>query len=1308
MLAADPRYRVPKTLAAFCGALALLAAIQLTFHPASAQSTIAFVQVNSAVPQAPSTTVAVTYAAAQTAGNLNVIVVGWNDTTAVVQSVVDSRGNVYTLAVGPTVRAGSATQSIYYSANIAAAPANGNTVTVTFAPAAIFADIRIAEYRGIATTSPVDVVAGASGSSATANSGAVTTTNANDLLVGANTVQTITSGAGSSFTQRIITSPDADILEDRIVTAVGSYSATAPMASGWWVMQMVAFKAAGSPTDTQSPTAPGTPVLTVVSSTRIDLTWPVATDNIAVTGYRVERCAGANCTTFAQVGTPTTASFSNTGLAPATSYSYRVRATDAAGNLGPYSATATAATPADTQAPTAPGTPVPTVVSSSQINLTWPVATDNVAVTGYLVERCAGTGCTTFAQVGTPTTASFNDTGLTGSTPYNYRVRATDAATNLGPYSAVASATTQAAPDTQAPTAPGTPVLTVVSSNRIDLTWPAATDNVAVTGYRLERCTGAGCSTFAQVAAPATTSFSDTGLGGSTSYSYRVRATDAANNLGAYSPTATATTQGDTQPPTAPGMPVPTVVSSTQINLTWPAATDDVAVTGYRVERCAGAGCSTFGEVAAPATASFSDTGLVASTSYSYRVRATDAASNLGPYSATATATTQAGADTQPPTAPGTPVPTVVSTSQINLTWPVATDNIAVTGYRVERCAGTGCSTFSQVAAPATASFNDTGLAPSTSYSYRVRATDAASNLGPYSATATATTQADTQPPTAPGTPVPTVVSTSQINLTWPAATDDVAVTGYRVERCAGAGCSTTFAQVGTPATASFSDTGLSASTSYSYRVRATDAAGNLGAYSANATATTLGTNPSLVAAYAFNEGSGTTVADLSGRGNTGTIANATWATGKYDSALAFNGSNALVTIADSASLHLTTAMTLEAWVNPSVVSSAWRDVLYKGNDNYYLEGTTTVGGGVPTGAATISGANNGANGTSALTPNTWSHLAVTFDGATLRLYVNGTQVGTLAQAGTIVTSTNPLQIGGDSIYGQFFQGMIDEVRVYNTALTLAQIQADMNAPVAGSVVDSQPPTAPGTLVATAISQGQINLTWTAATDNFAVTGYRIERCQGAGCSNFVEITAAGTATTFSDATNLTTGTSYSYRVRATDAAGNLGPYSNTSSATTLAPDTTPPSAPGRLDGDCHQRRRDRYLVGRRHRQRRHRRLSRRPMPGSRMHDVQQARNARDRHHLRRHVAQSEHELQLHGRGAGRGRKPRALHQRRKPRRRSRRTRISSRRTRSTKGQERQPWTSRAVEIPAPFRAPPGRPVASTAMRFRSTDPTRW
>ena len=79
---------------------------------------------------------------------------------------------------------------------------------------------------------------------------------------------------------------------------------------------------------------------------------------------------------------------------------------------------------------------------------------------------------------------------------------------------------------------------------------------------------------------------------------------------------------------------------------------------------------------------------------------------------------------------------------------------------------------------------------------------------------------------------------------------------------------------------------------------------------------------------------------------------------------------------------------------------------------------------------------------------NTWTHLAATYDGATMRLYVNGVQVASRAQTGTIATSTNPLQIGGDSLYGQYFAGMIDEVRVYNRALSVTEIQTDMNSPV--------------------------------------------------------------------------------------------------------------------------------------------------------------------------------------------------------------------------------------------------------------------
>jgi len=199
-------------------------------------STISFISVAAATPQSPTRTVAVTYAGAQTAGDLNIVVVGWNDAVSTVQSVQDSNGNTYAVAIGPTTGSGIR-QSIYYASNIVG---GSNTVTVTFNQPAGNPDVRILEYRGVST---VDVVAGASGSSKTPNSGSATTTSASELIFGAATVADQITGPGTSFTSRIITSPDSDIAEDRIVSTVGAYSASAPQATiSAWVMQMVTFK----------------------------------------------------------------------------------------------------------------------------------------------------------------------------------------------------------------------------------------------------------------------------------------------------------------------------------------------------------------------------------------------------------------------------------------------------------------------------------------------------------------------------------------------------------------------------------------------------------------------------------------------------------------------------------------------------------------------------------------------------------------------------------------------------------------------------------------------------------------------------------------------------------------------------------------------------------------------------------------------------------------------------------------------------------------------------------------------------------
>ena len=115
-------------------------------------------------------------------------------------------------------------------------------------------------------------------------------------------------------------------------------------------------------------------------------------------------------------------------------------------------------------------------------------------------------------------------------------------------------------------------------------------------------------------------------------------------------------------------------------------------------------------------------------------------------------------------------------------------------------------------------------------------------------------------------------------------------------------------------------------------------------------------------------------------------------------------------------------------------------------NDLYYLEASSPQGGAPAVGGTFSPGplyANSGA-----LSPSTWSHLAATYDGATLRLYVNGSQVDEWAQTGPIQTSTGPLSFGGDALYGQFFSGRIDEVRIYNRALSASDVQAAVNTPV--------------------------------------------------------------------------------------------------------------------------------------------------------------------------------------------------------------------------------------------------------------------
>ncbi|HSX16948.1 MAG TPA: hypothetical protein VLH86_02500 [Patescibacteria group bacterium] len=202
-------------------------------------TTPAFVQVVAATPQSSPTSVAATYAA-QTAGNTNVVAIGWDSTTTTISSVVDTAGNTYQMAA-PTTRGTGNSQAMYYAKNITGGTP---TVTVTFSAASSFPDLRIMEYSGLDAANPLDTSVSWTGINNPSDSGTLNTNYPTELIVAAGTAINSMNAAGAGYTQRIVTSPNLDLVEDKIVTTAGAYNATAT-ASGNWVMQAVAFRAAG-------------------------------------------------------------------------------------------------------------------------------------------------------------------------------------------------------------------------------------------------------------------------------------------------------------------------------------------------------------------------------------------------------------------------------------------------------------------------------------------------------------------------------------------------------------------------------------------------------------------------------------------------------------------------------------------------------------------------------------------------------------------------------------------------------------------------------------------------------------------------------------------------------------------------------------------------------------------------------------------------------------------------------------------------------------------------------------------------------
>jgi serine protease AprX len=363
--------------------------------------------------------------------------------------------------------------------------------------------------------------------------------------------------------------------------------------------------------------------------------------------------------------------------------------------------------------PSAPTGLTASSTSATSVHLTWTDTSSNE--TNFEVARCQGAGCTTFAQVTSLPAGmtSYDDTGLTGSTPYTYRVRATNAG-GASDWSSTASVVTQSPPSP--PTAPTGLTYTAKLYNHVDLVWTDTSANED--GFRVMRCPGKyACSKYTEVATlPAnTSSWSDTTVTASTSYYYRV---DAFNVDGSASSSPLQLTTSSQPKPPAPSGLVGTATSSSSVDLSW----TDNAIDDIRLElqRCQGARCSSFVTVATlpPGTSAYTDTGLAAVTPYSYRIRAVNDG-GASPWSGTAGVTTLTIVPL--PAAPTGVTAKAVSMTQVDVTWTDASTNES--GYRVLRCQNRYvCSNYVVVATlPAdSSSWSDLSVTANSYYFYKV------------------------------------------------------------------------------------------------------------------------------------------------------------------------------------------------------------------------------------------------------------------------------------------------------------------------------------------------------------------------------------------------------------------------------------------------------------------------------------------------------------------------------------------------------------------------------------------------------------
>ena len=568
------------------------------------------------------------------------------------------------------------------------------------------------------------------------------------------------------------------------------------------------------------PAAPSDLQITVISDTAINIYWDDNSNNEE--GFIIERKTwqAGTWTEVARVSISIayfghTGYFFDTGLTPNTEYYYRVAAYNSYGSsdLCPERNAATFA--AAGQPPAAPSNLTATALAGVQIQLAW---TDQAGdETGFKIERKTGEGGI-YSEIMTlgANATSYDDTvSLSTLTAYYYRIRAYNGS-GYSAYSNEANARTTDTP----PLAPTNFEAQVISATRIDLLWIDASNNEQ--GFALERKTGAGAWGDTKTVSSNVAIYSDDPVSPNTQYTYRIRSYNSVG-FSAWVDTNAVTTPG--LPPAAPSNLQATAISSSRIDLSW--TDNSTNEEGFKIERKLGAS-GNYSEISTIPTDinTYSNTGLSNSTNYYYRVRAYSSSGNSS-YSNESNTTTLG----VPPNAPSNTNAQAISSTQITVTWQDNASNEE--GQRIVMKTGSSDwgNTLVLNVNQTSQTFNN--LTPQTTYYFKVMAYN---SYGP-SAWSGETFATTLYLPTAPSNLQSVAISSSRIDLSW--TDNSTTEEGFKIERKQGA--SGNYSEITTIPTDinTYSDTGLSHSTDYYYRVRAYSSSGN-SSYSNEANRSTL------------------------------------------------------------------------------------------------------------------------------------------------------------------------------------------------------------------------------------------------------------------------------------------------------------------------------------------------------------------------------------------------------------------------------------------------------------------------------------